>query len=121
MPYQVRNATRGTLLGDRIEEARTFSRRFMGLMGVSKLAFGHGLHIVPCNSVHSFFMQITFDALFLDKSLIVVHVEAAMLPWRVTRLCSEARSVLELPAGTAALSNTRVGDRLEMTPATALP
>lgn len=121
MPYQVRNVTRGTLLGDRIEEARSFSRRFMGLMGVPKLDFGHGLHIVPCNSIHSFFMRITFDALFLDRSLTVVHVQAAMLPWRATRLYGNAHSVLELPSGTAALSHTVVGDRLEMTPAAALP
>ncbi len=116
MPYKVTNTTRGKLLADRAEEARSFSTRFLGLMGKKELPFGAGLHIVPCNSIHTFFMRIPIDALFLDKSLKVVKVLPAMVPWRLSSLYFQAHSVLELPSGTSLASGTLEGDQLAFEP-----
>lgn len=112
MPTRVINQTKGTILADRAEEATTFGARLIGLMGRAKLDFGEGLHISPCNSIHTFFMRIPIDALFLDGELKVVKLCAAMPPWRITGVYFGARSVLELPAGTARASGTSEGDRL---------
>lgn len=112
MPFRVTNVTRGKILADRAELAKTFYSRFMGLMGVKSLGFGEGLHIDPCNSIHTFFMRIPIDALFLDKEGKIVRLLPSMVPWRVSSIYSRARSVLELPAGTAAASGTVEGDVL---------
>ena len=87
----------------------------MGLMGVTELPMGRGLHLVPCTSIHTFFMKIAIDALFLDEKLDVVDVYHALKPWRMSRFYPSARSVLELPAGTALSSGTQTGDRLVFT------
>ncbi len=116
MRYRVMNLTRNTLLADQASRADTFMERFKGLMGVEDLALGHGLQIAPCTSIHTFFMKIPIDALFLDASLQIVDVCHAMAPWRVSRVYFEAKSVLELPAGTAAASKTVAGDRLSFEP-----
>jgi uncharacterized membrane protein (UPF0127 family) len=50
--------------------------------------------------------------LFLDAAQQVIDVGHAMTPWRVSRVYFGAKSVLELPAGTAAASKTEAGDRL---------
>jgi uncharacterized protein len=113
MRYRVTNLTRNTLLADQAEVADTFVRRFKGLMGVREFPFGRGLHIVPCNSIHMFFMKIALDLVFLDKQLGVVEVLHALPPWRVSRVYFAAHSVLELPAGTAGATQTQPGDRLE--------
>jgi hypothetical protein len=112
MRYRVRNLTRNTLLADQAARADSFVTRFKGLMGVKDLPMGHGLHLAPCNSIHTFFMKIPIDALFLDASQQVVEVVHAMPAWRVSRIFFEAKSVLELPAGTALASHTEAGDRL---------
>lgn len=116
MRYRVTNLTRNTVLATEAEVADTFLRRFQGLMGVPELPLGRALHIEPCTSIHTFFMRIPIDAVFLDASRQVVDVCPAMAPWRMSRVYFGARSVLELPAGTAAASLTQPGDRLEFQP-----
>lgn len=110
--FVAKNATKGTLLADAAETADTFAARFKGLMGVSDFPFGRGLLIVPCTSIHTFFMKVAIDALFLDRSRAVVAVYHALAPWRMSRFHPGAHSVLELPAGTAVASQTETGDRL---------
>lgn len=116
MRYRVTNLTRNTLLADRAARADTFVSRFKGLMGRAELPMGDGLQIEPCNSIHTFFMKIPIDALFLDRELAVVDICHAMPAWRMSRVYFGARSVLELPAGTAAASGTVAGDRLAFEP-----
>lgn len=112
MRYRVMNLTRNTPLAEQAARADSFLERFKGLMGVKDLPVGHGLLIAPCNSIHTFFMKIPIDAVFLDASEQVVDICHAMPPWRMSKLYFGARSVLELPAGTAAASQTQPGDRL---------
>jgi uncharacterized membrane protein (UPF0127 family) len=116
MPWRVTNTTRGKLLAERAEEARSFGSRFIGLMGRRQLPRGEGLHIVPCNSIHTFFMRLAIDALFLDQRGAVIKAYPALPPWRMTGLWLEARSVLELPAGVVAESGTEAGDLIRFEP-----
>ena len=106
------NKTRGTVLATQAKEARGFLDRLVGLLGRKELPFGDGLHIVPCNSIHTFFMRIPIDALFLDAGGKVSKAFPALPPWRVTGVYWKVRSVLELPAGTLAGSGTVEGDEL---------
>lgn len=117
MRLRVTNVTRGKLLADKAERAESFASRFVGLLGRSELPMGEGLHIDPCNSIHMFFMKFPIDAVFLDRDLKVVKILHAILPWRVSGIYSHARSVLELPAGTAKASDTQEGDVLRFDPA----
>jgi hypothetical protein len=112
MRLRVNNETRGRLLADRAERATGFLDRFKGLMGRRSLAFGEGMHIEPCNSIHTFFMRIPIDVVFLDPGGVIVKQFSALPPWRATTVYFQARSVLELPAGTLQASGTQEGDRL---------
>src|SRR5688500_10182291 len=112
MSWHALNQTRGKVLAVRAEEATTMFQRFLGLMGRRALPFGEALHLVPCNSIHTFFMRIPIDALFLDPEGQVVKALAGLAPWRMSGVVWKARSVLELPAGTLAGSGTLVGDRI---------
>ena len=112
MRYRVMNLTRNTPLADQAARADTFMERFKGLMGVTDLPLGQGLHIAPCNSIHTFFMKIPIDAVFLNAGNEVVDVCHALPPWRMSKVYFGAKSVLELPAGTASASQTKAGDQL---------
>jgi uncharacterized membrane protein (UPF0127 family) len=74
---------------------------------------GEGLWIVPCQSVHTFFMKFAIDLVYLDKRRRVRKVRHAVPPWRVSG-CIWAHSVLELPAGTVAETGTQPGDQLSI-------
>lgn len=108
----MRNRTRNTLLGHAVEIADTSAKRRTGLLKHTELLPGHGLWIVPCESVHTFFMKFAIDLVYVDKKHIVRKVRNAVAPWRLSA-CLTAHSILELPAGTAEQSGTRAGDQLE--------
>jgi uncharacterized membrane protein (UPF0127 family) len=109
----VRNQTRDTVLADAAEVADTSAKRRTGLLKHDRLDPGHGLWIVPCESVHSFFMKFAIDLVYLDRNKKVRKVRHRMVPWRLSA-CLSAHSILELPAGVAAASGTQAGDQLEL-------
>lgn len=100
------------MLAYNCDRAGTFFARFKGLQLVKELPAGSGLLITPCNSIHMFFMRFPIDAVFIDADNNVVCIEEGIKPWRVSRVIRNARSVLELPAGTAAATGTVLGDVL---------
>jgi uncharacterized membrane protein (UPF0127 family) len=97
-----------------VEIADTSAKRRTGLLHREQLEPGQGMWIVPCESVHSFFMKFPIDVVYLDREKKVRRTRKAMRPWRVSA-CLTAHSVLELPAGTIASTGTEPGDQLELT------
>src|SRR5438477_5905791 len=110
---QVRNCERGTVLATRLALADSAPKRSKGLLGREGLDSGEGLWIVPCESVHSFFMRFAIDLVYLDRGHRVRKVRHRMVPWRVSA-CLTAHSILELPAGIVEASGTQAGDQLQI-------
>ncbi|WP_109486774.1 DUF192 domain-containing protein [Occallatibacter savannae] len=109
----IRNLTRGTLVAERAEVARTSAKRSKGLLGRNGLDPGGGMWIIPCESVHTFFMQFPIDLIYLDKELRVKKVRPNVKAWRVSA-CLTAHSILELPAGTIVATQTQPRDVLRV-------
>jgi len=112
----VTNLTKGTVLATSLEVAKSASKRNKGLLGRKGLAAGEGLWIIPCESVHTFFMRFPIDLVYLDRNNRIKKVRASVPPWRLSA-CLSAHSILELPAGTARETQTQCGDLLEFSPA----
>jgi uncharacterized protein len=111
LKIKVRNETRNTVLADAAQLANTSATRRTGLLKHKRLEPGDGLWIVPCESVHTFFMKFPIDLVYLDKRRKVRKVRHAVPAWRLS-MCLTAHSVLELPAGTVQRTGTLVGDEL---------
>lgn len=107
------NATKQTLIGDRISVADTGPTRKKGLLGHTGLEAGEGLWIIPTEAIHTFFMKFEIDVIFVDKKMRVTKVVHSMKKWRIA-MSWRAQSVVELPPGTARHSNTDPGDFLEV-------
>ena len=115
MKILVRNQTRNTILADSADVADTSAKRRVGLLKHTRLDPGQGLWIVPCESVHSFFMKFAIDLVYLDRARKVRKVRHRMEPWRVSA-CFRAHSILELPAGSVAPTGTQAGDQIQIEP-----
>jgi len=113
LKFLVRNITRGVVLAEAADLADTSAKRRTGLLKHTELKQGEGLWIVPCESVHSFFMKFTIDVLYLDRDKKVRGMRPNMKPWRLSA-CLPAHSVLELPAGTIHRTGTKKGDQLSL-------
>ena len=110
--YRLRNLTRGTSLGDAIDLADTSRKRRVGLLKHTELRPGEGLWIVPCESVHTFFMKFAIDLLYVDRKNIVRKIVPGVPPWRLS-MCLSAHSIVELAAGSIEPTGTRKGDQLD--------
>jgi uncharacterized membrane protein (UPF0127 family) len=110
----VRNARTGRLLGDRVQRTRGGREGARGLLGRRALEAGEGLWIVGSMGVHSFGMRFPIDVAYLDGELKVLHVIRNMRPNRFGRISFKTETVLELPAGTLAGTQTVAGDSLEL-------
>ena len=116
---QVTNLTRSTTLATRLTKADTPETRKKGLLGRGSLPPGEGLWIVPCQSIHMFFMRFPIDLVYIDRKHRVRKVRSGVKPWRISA-CLTAHSVLELPAGVVRKTDTQPGDVLEMAAAPAV-
>lgn len=115
----IRNSTRGTVVADRAEVARSFLARGKGLMGRPSLPEGYALIIYPEFSIHMLFMRIPLDILFVDAQHTVIGLRESLPPWAPYAGVSPRRGryVVELPVGAVRASSTQLGDVLEVTPA----
>jgi uncharacterized membrane protein (UPF0127 family) len=114
---RVTNTTRNTVLANYLEVADSAAKRNKGLLGRESLAPGEGLWIIPCESVHTFWMRFPIDLVYLDRKKNIRKLKSAVPAWRLSA-CLRAHSILELPAGTIEQTQTRLGDELDFSPAT---
>ncbi len=109
---KVVNQTRGMVLADRVQTAKTWRSRLRGLLLRDCLPEGHCLVLEPCNSVHTCFMKFNIDVLFVDSRGTVVYLLANLPPFRFSPVVRNAEYVIELPADTIRSTGTAVNDRL---------
>jgi uncharacterized membrane protein (UPF0127 family) len=95
----LRNTTRDAVLASRPRIAQTFRDRAQGMIGRGFEGFD-ALIIPRCSSIHTWFMGMALDLLFLDASGRVLRVEPDVPPWRVLWGPRGTRTVVELPSST---------------------
>lgn len=111
MHYLLIDSTKKTVLAERLQMKSNPLQRMRGLLGRSFLPYGEGLLLVPCNSIHTFFMRFPIDVLFLDRFHKVLKIVENLQPDRFA-LHLKAFQTVELPAGTVCKFNTEVGSNL---------
>lgn len=110
MPKLKITNSKGRVLADRADIADTIAKRNTGLLKHLKLDPGEGL-LIPTQAVHTFRMKFPIDIAFLSRKRKVLRIRANMVRGRIS-MSLLAHSVLELPAGTLAETETVAGDQL---------
>lgn len=111
------NRTRGTTLCEYLEDAGGVAGKSRGLLGRARLESQHGMlfergRYEPFMWMHMFFMRFAIDIVFLDSRDTVIRISHALKPWRVSAVVFGASRALELEAGAAIRSDTRIGDSI---------
>lgn len=99
------------LLWEHIDVAADSHARSRGLTGRKELKQGEGLLIVPCNQVHTFQIMFDLDVLYLTAQKKVLCMKT-LTPDSVGPCIAGAHCVLEVPAGSAAVKEINIGDRI---------
>ena len=103
---------RDSILVANIRVASNFRDRIIGLMFSQNLGRFGGLLIIPCNSIHTFFMNYNLDVIFFSKNNKVIKIIREIKPWRITPIYFESSKVLEVMGGTLS-EKIKEGDDLD--------
>jgi uncharacterized protein len=106
------NESTGEILAERAEVAETLFSRFIGLQGKRALPAKGGLVLLPNNGIHTLFMRMSIDVVFVSQAGSVVKVGHRLRPWRIGPIAPRALYCIELPAGTA--GETSVGHVIQL-------
>jgi len=110
---QLVNSSNGSVLASHVEVARSFIKRLKGLIGRPGLKHGEALILMPCNCVHTCFMNFPIDILFIDREMSVLHIMENIKPFRFSPVITRSYLVAEFPAGSLAGTGTSPGDSLQ--------
>ena len=111
----ISNLTRRTYLAEHPRWALTPWERLRGMIG-RRFVPGEfdAMVFERCSSIHSCWMGIPIDAVFIDGGNRITAIRCGLAPWRTAFGGRGTRSVIELPAGAAALSESKIGDLLNL-------
>jgi uncharacterized protein len=110
---QLRNTRSGRPLATRVETAFSSEDRKRGLLGREGLPPGQALVIAPTNLVHTFAMRFAIDILFAARDGRILKISSAVPPRRIAGAL-RGFAVIEMAAGEAERTGTRVGDVIEV-------
>lgn len=83
-------------------------RKFDPESDIDAMVFPH------CNAIHTMWMSMPIDVIFLDSDSKAVGLHPAVKPWQLSLSCRGAATVIELPAGAIAESGTEPGHHLNL-------
>ena len=109
---EIYNLDEDLLVADRVTMCETFPARLRGLLGKRSLAEKEVYWIRPCESIHTFFMLMAIDAVFVDADLRVVKIIENMTPFQVCLPAKHAAGVIEGPVGMIARAKLNKGTQL---------
>jgi uncharacterized membrane protein (UPF0127 family) len=96
---QLIEAATGRVLLPQVEIADGFWSRLRGLQFRRALPAGTGVLLIPCSSVHTFFVRFRLDLLMLDGEMRVIGQRRNVAPWRLAFAPRGTHAVLETTAG----------------------
>jgi uncharacterized membrane protein (UPF0127 family) len=109
------NARSDETIASEVELALTRPQRRRGLLGRNVFAAAAALVISPCWSIHTAFMSFPIDLIFVDPGGRVMRIVQNLAPWRIA-VAPRAYAVIELPAGSLARQDLRIGDEIRLVP-----
>jgi uncharacterized membrane protein (UPF0127 family) len=101
------DAETGVRLAAQVTAAVDSATRRRGLLGRTEM-HDEALIIAPCNAVHTFFMRMAIDILFVTRDGRVTRALRAVPAWRIAASFS-AFATIEMASGTLARTGTITG------------
>ena len=101
-----------TLL-NKLTIATSFKSRAIGLIGCKNLPIDNGVWFPKTNWVHTSFMSIEIEVIYLDKKMKVVKLHK-LKPWRFPKPVLKANSVIEVSAQFINHHKIQIGDELRV-------
>lgn len=105
------NYTKNTIIAEEYKICRSFLAKLRGQMFRKEIKpmifeFSHEQK----TDLHSFFVKEAIDVIYVNESWEVVELVHEFMPKKLHKAREKARYILEMPAGTIAMTDTEIGD-----------
>ena len=107
------NLTKKNILAENAWTALSFSVRARGMIGRKFDSFD-AMVFPRCPAVHTFFMSMPIDIVFLSQDNRIMALYHNVKPWKACISCSGAFQTIELPAGTLQRTGAECNDLLNL-------
>ena len=107
-PWRLVDRQSGRTLVDSLELADGYWSRLAGWQFRRRPEPRHGLLLVPCSSVHTFWLRFPLDLVLLDRGGRVIDVRNEIRPWRAILPRPDTHAILELPSGANEIETDQV-------------
>ncbi len=111
---ELKNLANNQVVVKKVVVADSITQRAIGLLGKKELPADQTLWIHDCQSIHTFFMRFTIDAVFVDKNLTITKIVRNLKPWRMTFYDFKASSVFEFSSAHKLTESLKPGDQLHV-------
>ena len=109
----VYNITKKTVLSNETKYAKGIIERGIGMIARNFSNFD-GMVFENCNTIHTLFMRIKLDIVFIDADNRITSLHSSVPAWIPMLRDKKGVTTIELPEGTIAESNSAVGDILNI-------
>lgn len=106
------NKTKNIFIAENIVYADTLWQRLIGLMFKRSSSNIQGMLFSKAPFIHTCFMFMPIDIIFLDKQKKVIKINKNVRPWRLAS-CKESSFTLELPSSLNQAERLTISDQLE--------
>ncbi|MEM7645696.1 MAG: DUF192 domain-containing protein [Pseudomonadota bacterium] len=113
MAHLIHKSTNKVLLSE-LSIAKSFRSRAQGYIGTKNINDQEGTLFPKSNWIHTCFMSIAIDVIYLDGEMKVKKIQKNLKPWRFPAPVFGASSVLETRVGFIDNHQIHVGDTLHV-------
>ena len=104
------NQTQNKTIVANLLVADNFRTRAQGLIGRSSMDGAEGMWFPNSNWIHTLFMSMPIDVIYLNKKMQVAKLQPGLKPWRFPAPVFRAKSVLEVTEGFIEKNEIKLGD-----------
>jgi uncharacterized membrane protein (UPF0127 family) len=97
----------------RVKVTRSCWERLRGLRFYREFPEIDGLLFYPCHFVYTIGMRFAVDFVYLNRSNQVLLTVDALVPYKFGPFLADTYYIMEVPAGTVAVKNIKLGERLQ--------
>lgn len=109
----IHNLTKKCVISRNPISAGTFVERGRGMIG-RKFSGFDAMIFNNCNSIHTMFMSINIDVIFVDCENRICDFRKSLPPWKPFVRSGRAITVIELPEGAIERTGTELGDIIDL-------
>lgn len=109
----IRNLSKKTIIAKKPVFATRFFQRGFGMIGKEFAEFD-AMVFHNCSSIHTMFMSMKIDVIFVDSDNRICEIRKALDAWKPFVSSKDATTVIELPCGVIEISNSARGDVLDL-------